>query len=174
MKNIKSVYYYFFYKLYNHYENNSTPWLSGFKANISLGALEIWLILSISNYFVLITGKSTDDLTIWQPSIFIPLVLLFLLHYFAFINTDIWKEYNKEFSLLPKEKNRKNGIITWSIIILIILNTIFSYYLLFSQARKDQTGPYAPEFVAKKRREDSLQKAQQIENLKKIYGEDKK
>ncbi|WP_128124923.1 hypothetical protein [Chryseobacterium carnipullorum] len=34
------------------------------------------------------------------------------------------------------------------------------------QARKDQTGPYTPEIVARERREDSLQKAKQIENLK--------
>lgn len=42
------------------------------------------------------------------------------------------------------------------------------------KARKDQTGPYAQEIIAKERREDSLQKSQQIEKLKKIYGEDKK
>jgi hypothetical protein len=51
---------------------------------------------------------------------------------------------------------------------------LFSFYLLFAQAKKKQTGPYAPEFVTQKRREDSLQKAQQIEKLKKIHGENKK
>lgn len=37
---------------------------------------------------------------------------------------------------------------------------LFSFYLLFAEAKKNQTGPYAPEIVAKERREDSLQKAQ--------------
>lgn len=50
----------------------------------------------------------------------------------------------------------------------------YFFILLFRQASKDQVGPYAPEIVAKEKREDSLQKAKQIENLKKIYGEDKK
>nr|WP_315031173.1 hypothetical protein [uncultured Chryseobacterium sp.] len=174
MKNIKRVYYYFFYKLYNHYQDSSAPWWSDFKASASMGALEIWLILSILNYFLLLTGKTTGEITIWQPSIFIPIIMLFLLHYFAFIHTDIWREYNKEFDKLPRESNKRNGIITWSVIVFIIVNTVFSYYLLFERSKRNQTGPYAPEIVAKERREDSLQKAKQVENLKKIYGEDKK
>ncbi|WP_284462191.1 hypothetical protein [Chryseobacterium sp.] len=173
MKSIKRIYYYFYYKLYNHYENNGTPFWSDFKANASIGALEIWLILSILNYFTLITGKTTGELTIWQPSILIPIILLFILHYFVFIATDIWKEYNREFNLLPEEKNKRNGIVIWGIIILIIINTVFSYYLLFERAKRNKTGPYDPEIVAQEKREDSLQKAVQVENLKKIYGKEK-
>lgn len=174
MKIIKKAYYYLFYKLYNHYENSSMPWGSDFKASASIGALEIWLILSILNYFLLITGKTIGNLNIWQPFVFIPAILLFLLHYFAFIRTDVWKEYNKEFDQLSREKNKRDGITTWCIIIFIIINTIFSYYLLFQRAKRNQTGPYASEIVEKKRMEDSLQKAQQIEKLKKIYGEGNK
>ncbi|KFF03861.1 hypothetical protein [Chryseobacterium luteum] len=174
MQKVKRAYYYLFYKLYKHYENSSEPWWSDFKASASIGALEIWLILSILNYFLMITGETIGNLNIWQPSVFIPFILLFLLHYIAFIRTDIWKEYIKEFDQLSKEKNKKGGTITWLIIIFIIINTILSYYLLFQRAKQNQTGPYAPEIVAKERREDSLQKAQQIENLKKIYGEGSK
>ncbi|WP_312992709.1 hypothetical protein [Chryseobacterium flavum] len=174
MKAIKRVYYYFFYKLYNHYENSSAPWWSDFKASASMGALEIWLILSILNYFILITGKTTGDINIWQPSILIPILFLFVLHYFAFIRTDVWRKYNREFDQLSKDRNKRNSIIAWGCIVFIIINTIFSYYLLFQRAKRNQTGPFAPEIVAKERREDSLQKAQQIENLKKIYGEGKK
>ncbi|WP_164462415.1 hypothetical protein [Chryseobacterium shandongense] len=57
---------------------------------------------------------------------------------------------------------------------MLIINFIFSFYCLDQRARKDQIGPYAPEIVAKERKEDSLQKTQQIERLKKIYGEDQK
>ncbi len=174
MRKIKRLYYYLFYKLYNHYEDSSTPWWSDFKASVSIGILEIWLLLSILNYFLLISGKTTGEINIWQPSILIPIVLLFLLHYFAFIRNDVWKEYNREFDKLTVENNRRNGIITWSVIFCVIFNTIFSYYLLFERSKKNQTGPYAPEIVTKERIEDSLQKAKQIENLKKIYGEDKK
>ncbi|WP_326983437.1 hypothetical protein VUJ46_02500 [Chryseobacterium sp. MYb264] len=170
MERIKKGYYYLFYKLYNHYENSSTPWWSDFKASTSIAALEIWLIISIVNYFLLITGKTTGNLNIRDPYVLIPLILLFLIHYFAFINTDIWKKYNNDFDKLSKKKNNTYGIITWCTIIFIIINMIFSFYLLFQRAKHNQTGPYAPEFVKK----DSLQKAQQIEKLKKIYGEDKK
>lgn len=119
MNKIKRAYYYLFYKLYKHYEDSSTPWWSDFKANTSIGALEIWLLLSILNYFLLFTGKKIGELNLQQPLIFIPIAVLFLLHYFSFIHNDIWKKYNREFDQLPKEKNKKNGIIVWIITILI-------------------------------------------------------
>jgi len=57
---------------------------------------------------------------------------------------------------------------------LIVGNLIFSFYCLDQKAKENQTGPYASEVLTKKRKKDSLQKAQQIQKLKKIYGEDKK
>jgi len=113
-------------------------------------------------------------LIISMPIIYIPLIIIIGFNYFTLDFKDYWIKYFKEFDKLPKEKNKKYGMIVWSIIILIIGNMLFSFYLLFAQAKKNQTGPYAPEIVAKEKMEDSLQKAQQIEKLKKIYGEDKK
>lgn len=162
-----------FYKLYKHYESSSEPWWSDWKAGASMGALEIWLLLSIGAYYSILT-KTSIELSISMPIIYIPLLVIFILNYFSFMYNDIWKEYNKEFNQLPKKKNILGGWIVFGIIVFVIGNMLFSFYLLFVQAKKDQTGLYAPEIVAKERKEDSLQKAQQIEKLKKIYGEDKK
>lgn len=73
-----------------------------------------------------------------------------------------------------EEKIKIGSWLVFGIVLLIISNLIFSFYCMDLKARKDQTGPYAQEIIAKERREDSLQKSQQIEKLKKIYGEDKK
>lgn len=177
MIKVKRAYYYVFYKLYRSIiytsERVGGEFLSDFKAVLAIGALEIWVLVSIFSYYSLISNISLN-IDISSPIVIIPLILIFLLNYFSFIHTDVWKEYNKEFDVLPKEKNKKYGMVVWSIIILIICNTIFSYYLLFQRAKRNQTGPFSPLIIAKERREDSLQKAKQIENLKKIYGEEKK
>lgn len=174
---IKKLYYYFFYKIYKSIEYTSEnfggKFLSSFKAGFVMIVLQIWLLLSIGNYYSFITNEDVE-LSISMPIIYIPLIIIIGFNYFTLDFKDYWIKYFKEFDKLPKEKNKKYGMIVWSIIILIIGNMLFSFYLLFAQAKKNQTGPYAPEIVAKEKMEDSLQKAQQIEKLKKIYGEDKK
>ncbi|SDM14722.1 hypothetical protein SAMN05216273_11499 [Chryseobacterium taihuense] len=77
-------------------------------------------------------------------------------------------------TIVSMQENRIGSWIAALIVLIIIMNFIFSFYCLDQKARKDQVGPYAPEIVARERREDSLQKAKQIEKLKKIYGEDEK
>lgn len=126
---IKKMYYYFFYKFYKHYENSSDPWWSDWKAVLSIGALEIWFLGSILIYYSIIT-KTKLDITLTDPMILIPLILLFLFNYFAFIYTDIWKQYNKEFDKMPEEKNKKGTIIVWIIVGFIILNFFGSAYYL--------------------------------------------
>ncbi|MCQ4138771.1 hypothetical protein [Chryseobacterium sp. EO14] len=170
MKKIKQAYYYLYYRLYKH--SQSSIFSNDYAATVFLYALWIFFLFSIFNYYSLFTNTNQEVNKVL--GIIIYCILIVIPNYFIFHYNDKWKIVVKEFDKLPKEKNKKYGIIVWSIIILIIGNMLFSFYLLFAQAKKDQTGPYAPEIVAKERKEDSLQKAQQIEKLKKIYGEDKK
>ncbi|WP_129534841.1 hypothetical protein [Chryseobacterium sp. 3008163] len=121
----------------------------------------------------MITGSKVD-LSIFKPVVYIPLIFTIGFNYYTLDYLDIWKNYNQEFDQLPKKKNIIGSWIAFGIVLIIIMNFIFSFYCLDWKARKDQTGPYAPEIVAQERREDSLQKAKQIEKLKKIYGEDEK
>ncbi len=162
-----------FYKLYKHAEKSSTIFPYDFIAGTYLEVLIVCIILSIINYCDIITMNFID----FGNGIglaFIIILFVTIPNYIIFYHKDQWKSIIKEFDNLPKEKNKKGSIIVWSLIILTVTNLIFSFYLLSEKAKKNQTGPYAPEFVAKKRMEDSLQKAKQIENLKKIYGEEKK
>ncbi len=126
---IKKIYYYIFYKLYKHFENSSQPWWSDWKAGLSLSALEIWFLGSILIYYSIINNIRLT-LSITSPTILIPLISIFILNYFSFIHTDIWKEYNKGFDQLPTEKNRRGTIIVWAIVIFIIINFFGSAYYL--------------------------------------------
>ncbi|UKB85397.1 hypothetical protein LF887_07180 [Chryseobacterium sp. MEBOG06] len=173
---IKKLYYYFFYKIYKSIQYTSAPFgqfLTNFKAGLVMIALEIWCAFSMGIYYSLITNTKVE-LSVSMPIIYIPLILIIAFNYYTLDYLEIWKNYNREFDQLPRKKNILGSWMVFGIVLLIIGNFIFSFYCLDRQARKDQVGPYAPEIVAKERREDSLQKAKQIENLKKIYGEDKK
>lgn len=133
MKKIKRAYYYFYYKIYKSIiytsEKVGGEFLTDFKAVVALGALEIWFLSSILIYYSILNDiKLTISIT--DPVVFIPLILVFILNYFAFINTDVWKEYNKEFDQLPEEKNREGTIIVWVIAIFIMANFFGSAYYL--------------------------------------------
>ncbi|AZA58190.1 hypothetical protein [Chryseobacterium shandongense] len=173
---MKKAYYYFFYKIYKAIKYTSVPFgnfLISFKAGLVLIVLQIWSFLSIINYYTFFTGNPVE-LSISKPIVYVTLIFIIGFNYYTLDYLDIWKKYIQEFDQLPKKKNVIGSWIAILITLMLIINFIFSFYCLDQRARKDQIGPYAPEIVAKERKEDSLQKTQQIERLKKIYGEDQK
>lgn len=170
---VKKAYQYLFYKFYKMSDAAPSKWWSEGKASMAIGVLEIWTIISILIYYKVLIDPSSNimgTITIW----FVIITFVTITDYFIFHYKNRWKSIISEFDNLPKKKNTLGSWIVFGIVLIIIGNFIFSFYCLDRQARKDQVGPYAPEIVARERREDSLQKAKQIENLKKIYGEDKK
>lgn len=121
-------YYYAFYKLYKFWEYVSIPkFWSDFKANISLAALEIWLILILVNYYSVFIDRHFH---IEKNVFFFILGIIIIFHYMAFIHFEKWKEHNMEFDQLTRKENLIGGIIVWSIIVFIIANLIFSFYLM--------------------------------------------
>ena len=100
-----------------------------FKTGLVVGTLEIWLLASGLIYYSIIKDIKLN-LTLTSPIILIPLILLLILNYFAFIRTDVWKKYNAEFDKLPKDKNKKGAIIVWAIIAFITINFFGSAYYL--------------------------------------------
>jgi hypothetical protein len=129
MEKIKKAYYYLFYKFYKMSEAAPSRWLSDWKAAIVIGALEIWLLLSIGVYFSVCT-KRVLALELSKPIIYVPLVTILILNYISFIHTDEWKDYVKEFDQLPKEKNRLGSWIVFAIVVFVLANLIFSFYLM--------------------------------------------
>ena len=133
MEKIKKAYYYFFYKIYKSIIYTSDKvggeFWSDFKAGIALLALELWFFGTILNYYAIIINTKFTTTTIFII-LLIPLVFLSILHYFAFIHTDIWKEYSKQFDKLSEEKNKKGTIIVCIIAVFIASNFLGSIFLL--------------------------------------------
>ena len=133
MKKIKKAYYYIFYKIYKSIIYTSEmvggEFWTDFKTGIALLALELLFLGSFLNYYSIIINERLD-ISITSPIILIPLIILFVINYFSFIHTDIWKEYNKQFDKLPEEKNRKGTIVVWIIAIFILINFFGSAYYL--------------------------------------------
>ncbi|MGG5211121.1 hypothetical protein ACQWU4_19565 [Chryseobacterium sp. MIQD13] len=133
MEKIKRAYYYIFYKIYKSIIYTSEmvggEFWSDFKAGIVLLTLELWTIGSFLNYYSIINNKKLN-IDVIGPILLISLILFCVLNYFAFVRTDIWKEYNEEFDKLSEEKNKKGTTIVWIIVISIAVNFFGSVYLL--------------------------------------------
>lgn len=123
------MYYYLFYKLYKFSEAAPSRWWSEWKASLSIDVLELFICLTGIVYYSVFTKKGID---FGNGKLFIFILGLFIClpNYFIFHHGDQWKDYVKEFDQWPKRKNRIGGVIIWSVIILIIANLIFSFYLM--------------------------------------------
>lgn len=104
---------------------------SNFRAGLVIIALEIWLCISIYGYLSIFLGRKIS-LSITEPSGFIPYAIIVSSNIYFFSSPNKWKSYFEEFEKLPKRKNLIGGIIVWSIIVLIVINFIFSVNLMKS------------------------------------------
>lgn len=110
-------------------EQMGGKFLTDFKAGIVMIALEFWVVLSICNYYTIIT-KQNLYLSFKSPFVYVPFIIIILLKLRNFTNKNQWEEHHKYFDDLSKEANRKGGWIVFWISALIILNLIFSFYLM--------------------------------------------
>lgn len=134
MVSIKRAYDYFFYKLYKSFEGAPSKWLSDWKASFFLMVIEIWVGLSMLNYFSVLFPRInlTDKfLTVISVSI---VIVLATIKYYSFEHQDRWQSVVKTFDELPKYRNRIGTYIVWGIVLLILANLIFSFYLLSKSA----------------------------------------
>lgn len=133
MKKIKRYYHYFYYRIYRFIEYTSEQmggkFLTEFKAGITVIAFEIWSLLSIYNYYTIIT-KENLHLSFKKTLIYIPLIIIILLKWQNFSSKEQWFSYHQQFDALPKKVNKKGGWIVFGITVFIILNLVFSFYLM--------------------------------------------
>jgi len=121
------AYYYLFYKLYNFWEKVSFPkFWSVFKAGVSVIALEIWFIMCLINYYTLFVNRQFYI----DKNMFLFIGILVTVVDVIIFKSDTWKLYNKQFNRLSKKKNIIGGVVVWSVIIFIIFNLIYSFYLM--------------------------------------------
>jgi hypothetical protein len=153
---IKRAYHYLYYKIYKSLDTpTNANFLLDWKAAIILDCLGICIGISLLIYYSVFSGNQLNLENNTKFLIFIYIAIIGIPNYFIFQHRDQWKEIVKEFDKLPKDKNKRGGIIVWSVIILIVANLIFAFCLLFDQAKKNHTGPYDPEYIEQQKIENS-------------------
>lgn len=132
--NAKKVYQYLFYKFYKFYDVDDSiwwgaKWWTDWKASFSVLVLEIWLLLSFVNYYEVLTEK--DFLPNSKNTIAFAIVLfLVIIKYFVFEHQERWKKYINEFDQWSKRKNKIGTIMVWILVLFVLANLIYSFYLI--------------------------------------------
>ncbi len=127
MEKLKNAYYYLFYKIYKFSEAAPAKWGSDWKAGISIIALEIWFLLALICYYNVLVDRYFQ---LRKSHFIIAGMIIIVSNYFAFFYTDVWKDYVKKFDALPKKINRIGSWIVFGIVILVIVNLVFAFYLM--------------------------------------------
>lgn len=126
---IKEMYQYVYYKIYKSFSNSVFDAWSEWRASGILAIIEIFFIFSLLNYYQIFINRYfvlPGNTIIWV--LFLVLILGYLI-YISFHHTDQWQPIVKKFDAWPKRKNQWGTFIVWFIILLIILNLGFSFYL---------------------------------------------
>ena len=127
---IKKCYTYFYYKLYKLFQVDERDWWSEWKASGILSLLISLLILSFLIYYNIFFDRYFD-LNLSNIQTYLIFMILFALpNYFIFHHKDQWKAIINEYEQLPKNKNKIGDWVAYSIVIFIIANLIFAFYLM--------------------------------------------
>lgn len=129
MHKIKRAYYYLFYKFYKMSEAAPSRWWSEWKASLALDMVIFFFIFSLLIYYAVFinpytnVGGETETIVILGIMILVP-------NYFVFHHRDQWKEIVSEFDQLPKRTNRIGSWIVFGVVMLVIANLVFAFYLM--------------------------------------------
>lgn len=117
-----------FYWLFELGENAPLKWASHWRAYTIINIFEIWTLFSLLYYVV---GIFNIKFIFPIKQFTIPLILIYFFKtYFIFERDNKWIEYIKYFRNLPIKERRRSLRISIFIILLCVLNIIYSIYFL--------------------------------------------
>jgi hypothetical protein len=125
---IKKAYFYLFYKFYK-FGSHSGPFPNDFSAGVLIVILEM-LILGILKFYYIGFIDQNDTIKPFSVATIVPLLAVFLINYFSFVNNDKWKEYVKEFDKLPRYKNIIGTWVVLMIVAFILVNVVISFNMM--------------------------------------------
>ena len=128
MIKIKKAYFYLFYKFYK-FGARSGPFSDDFSAGMLIVILEV-LILGILKFYYIGFIDQNDTIKPFSLETIVPLLTVFFVNYFAFVNNDKWKEYIKEFDKIPRYKNIIGTWIVIMIVAFILVNVVISFNIM--------------------------------------------
>jgi len=126
--NLIKAYYYLFYKFYNLAKSSPTMFSYDFVAAVTIGFLEIMFLTSLKFYYSEIFNRF-ETLQFVSFEVLIPLSIIVVVKYFAFIHNENWKIYFKEFDKYSEEQNDNGSLIVIGIVLFVIINLIIGWSL---------------------------------------------
>ncbi len=127
--NIKKGYYYVFYKFYKFGEWSPSDFPSDFTATFAITVLEVLFLGTLKFYYIEFVDRN-DPFVLISFQTIVPLVIVVLVNYFAFINNDRWKKYVTEFDQWPRNKNLIGTYVVIGILVFIIVNLIIAINIM--------------------------------------------
>lgn len=130
---IQKTYCYIYYKIYKLIMYTSKEFggefLTDFKASLVIIALEIFTIISFTNYYNVFfhTNSGIFTISVWMGI----LLILITIDYFILRSKDQYKSIIQKFDELPEDKNNFGSWVVFVSIFFIITNLIFSFYLYY-------------------------------------------
>lgn len=122
-----NFYHHIYYKLYKVSGVYFTNSLKKESAFVFILILELITILSFVNYYIYKTKHIIDFDMI---ELLVISIILSLINYNVFFSKSQWKMIVQEHEKLTDKKNRLGTLCVCSLIIILLANFIFSYYLL--------------------------------------------
>lgn len=127
--NLHKAYHYIYYKLYHFGIYISDDALNEYKPVITIGVLEIVLVIESIVWYTVITGNSVRILNPYL--VFTPIALtIAIFNYYFFLNKKSWKKYVNEFKELDKKNKYIGSFLVFLIIFTVISSLIISFYFL--------------------------------------------
>lgn len=126
---MKKAYYYLFYKLYRFSEAVPSRWLSDWKASLAIDVLILFVFSSTLNYYKVFLNPTSH---LGEGNLLlVAIIIISVFNYFIFQHRDQWKEFVHEFDKLSEQKNKIGSWVTFCIVLVIVFNFIFSFYLYY-------------------------------------------
>lgn len=126
---MKRAYYYLFYKFYKMSEAAPSRWWSEWKASLLIDLLIFIFVFSCILYYNIFFDRNFKFENV-KLIVLIYLLLIAAPNYFIFHHHDQWKEIVAKFDQLPRRKNRIGSWIVFAVVLFVIANLIFSFYLM--------------------------------------------
>lgn len=130
---MKKAYYYFFYKIYRSIEYTSElsggKFWSEWKTSLVLDCLIYFIITSFFIYYKIFFNRHIH-LNDGNIDVYIVVGIVVILNYFIFHHRKQWKKIVTEFDQLSKRNNLIGGWIVFGVVILILINLVYSFYLM--------------------------------------------
>jgi hypothetical protein len=130
MNKIKVAYDYLFFSFYRFWEKAPSKWWSEWKSVLTISFFGVLLLLSLYGYIIFYFKILEDPFSNTKAGPALLGFLVYLFNHYYFIYKKKWKKKIDKFKYLSKSKDKIGIILIISFLLVIIVNLIYSFYLV--------------------------------------------